>query len=330
MKILVTGGAGFIASHIVDSLVRDGHEVVVYDNFSTGLMQNLEGVKDQVEIVQDDILNYESLKKAMEGCQYVSHHAAQLEIFLSISNPEDDLKQNTIGTLNVLRAAKENNVEKIINASSACVYGQTEDPSSESDDPCPNWAYGVSKLAAEKYASIYNDYEGVKVVSLRYGIVYGEREWYRRVLPIMLKRVIQGESPVVFGDGHQIRDFVYVGDVVEFNNMCLFSADADGHVFNVGSGVGTSIVDLAKAAVSLSDKEIEIVHENTEEGSFSKLIEGKKRNSAELKRMLLDMKKVETMFGWLPSTPLSQGLRNEYEWAAKNLSRWDKVVSTQW
>lgn len=330
-KIFITGGAGFIGSNIVDSLLDKDYEVVVYDNFSSGTMENLNHINNtKLKIIEGDILDYQKLEESMIGCDYVSHHAAQLEIFLAFDEPERDLEVNTIGTLNVLKAAKTNNIKKVINISSACVYGQTNSATKEVDDPTPNWDYGVSKLAAEKYAKIYNDYKDLPVVSLRYGIVYGEREWFRRVLPIFLKRVINNEAPVVFGEGEQVRDFIYVGDVVEFHNLCLEDERANGHSFNVGTGKGTSIKELAETSVQLSDTNLKVIYENTKEGEFSKLIEGKKRNTAELGIMLLDISKAKNILDWKPKTTLLSGLKKEYEWAKDNIRRWDKIFSTKW
>ena len=331
MKVMVTGGAGFIGSHIVDSLLAKGYRVVIYDNFSSGTKENIEHIDSKnLDVVEGDILDFEKLSSVMEGCDYVSHHAAQLEIFLAYEDPLRDLEVNTIGTLNVIRAAKEAGVRKVINASSACVYGQTNEPSKESDDPTPNWDYGVSKLAAEKYGRIYSDYKGLPVVSLRYAIVYGEREWFRRVLPIFIKRVLNQQSPVVFGSGDQIRDFIYVGDVVELHNLCLEEERANGHVFNVGTGAATSVESLAEMASKLGTKELPVIYEETKEGEFSALIEGKRRNSSELKTMLLDMSKVHSVLGWQPSVKLQEGLYKEYVWAKSNITRWDKIYTTRW
>lgn len=327
-RILVTGGAGFIGSHIVDSLVESGAEVLIYDNFSSGFLDNIKHHEKRVAVIKDDILNYASLERAMDGIDIVSHQAAQLEIFLATSKPEHDLEVNTIGTLNVLKAAKQKGVSKVLNASSACVYGQVNSASREDDNVTPNWTYGVSKLAAEKYAQIYNDYNGLPVVSFRYGIVYGEREWYRRVLPIFLKRVINGESPVIFGQGEQVRDFVYVKDLVALHNICIENDDANGQVFNVGTGKGTTVVELAETAVTLSDLKLEILFEDTKEGEFSKLVGDKKRNAAELKTMLLDISKANRLLAWEPRTSLRDGLKAEFDWAKQNLSRWDKINYT--
>lgn len=327
-RILVTGGAGFIGSHIVDSLVAQGAELTIYDNFSSGYRDNIRAHDSKITVIEGDIRDYPALEKASEGMDIISHQAAQLEIFLASKMPEKDLEINTIGTLNVLRASLKNRVKKVINASSACVYGQVDKPSREDDAPSPNWAYGVSKLAAEKYAQIYNDYEGLPVVSLRYGIVYGEREWYRRVLPIFLKRVIEGLPPVVFGHGRQIRDFIYVKDLVKCHNLCIENDTVNGQIFNVASGIPTTIVELAQTSVELSDIPLTIEREEIGEGEVSSRVEGKKRNTAELQTMLLDIGKARRMLNWEPVVPLREGLRNEMLWAASNLNRWNEIRYT--
>src|SRR5262249_49872680 len=163
---------------------------------------------------EGEILDLPALERAAEGCAVVSHQAAQLEITHCIDDPIDDLRTNAIGTLNVFLAARKAGAQRILNASSACVYGQAIDPPSDEDrSPTnPNWAYGASKLVAEKYGKIWTEFHNLPVISFRYGIVYGEREWYGRVLTIFLKRILDGKPPVVFGAGDQIRDFTYVGD----------------------------------------------------------------------------------------------------------------------
>ena len=184
-KIFLTGGAGFIGSHIVESLLKEGAKVTIYDNFSSGSMENLKAIEGQVTIIKGDILDYPALEAAMRGHDLVSHQAAQLEILKCVDDPLWDLQVNTGGTVNVLRAAKSVGVRKAVLASSACVYGQTDADQQTEDHPTqPNWAYGVSKLAGEHYARIYMTDYGLPVVNLRYGIIYGPREWYGRVFTI--------------------------------------------------------------------------------------------------------------------------------------------------
>lgn len=328
MKVVVTGGAGFIGSHIVESLLSKGYEVIVYDNLSTGCRDNLSAVFRDCVVVEGDILDYEKLKSVFAGVDYVSHMAAQLEIFRGSDDPYYDLEVNTVGTLNVLRAAKECGVKKIINASSACIYGQVNGLTSEGYYPRPNWTYGVSKLAAEKYGDIYNDYHKLPVVHLRFGITYGEREWFRRVLTIFIKRVIMNQPPVVFGDGHQVRDFIYVGDAVDFHNACLLSGAANGQAYNVGTGQGVTIKELAHEVVKASGKKLDVLFENTAEGEYSSLVPDKRRNAEELKIMLLDISKAKKDLGWEPRITLHDGIKRELGWASSNLARWDKVLYT--
>lgn len=328
-KIFLTGGAGFIGSHIAEELIKEGAEVTIYDNFSFGKKKNIEHLKE-IQTIEGDILDFKKLKESMKGHDIVSHHAAQLEIFLSMGDPKKDLETNTIGTLNVLKAAKENNIKRIINASSACIYGETEDKKSEEDSTHPNWEYGVSKLAAEKYANIYNNYHEMEITHLRYSIVYGEREWYRRVLTIFIKRALTKQPLIVFGEGEAIRDMVYVKDLVEAHNLCLKKDIAKGKAYNISSCVPISILNLAKEVVNayyeLFGEKIEIMFEDTSEGEFSRLVSGKKRNSAELKKMLLDNRKAKEELGWEPKIDLKEGLKKEILWAKDNLEGWEKIT----
>lgn len=322
-KILVTGGAGFIASHIVESLVSENADVTVFDDFSTGRIENLDGVKREVKIIRGDILDYNSLLDAMKDVDVVSHHAAHLEIFGCIEDPVEDLRTNTIGTLNVLKASVEKDVKKVVNVSSACVYGEAiEIPQSELHPKNPNWPYGVSKLAAEKYCEIYRNLYGLSVVSLRYGIVYGEREWFGRVLSVFINRVLNNKPPVIFGDGKQVRDFIYVGDVAEVHNKVIIS-ECEGGAYNIGTGIEITISDLARLVIEISGKKLEPVYEDVKEGDFSKLVEKRRRIPLELKKMVLDVRKAREDLGWLPRINLEEGIRREMDWASNNPDKWN-------
>lgn len=304
--------------------MRLGHEVVVFDNFSSGNWDNLKTIQNDLRVIEGDIRDYGALESALRGADLVSHHAAQLEIFRSTDDPLFDLEVNTIGTLNVLRAAKKNGIFRVINASSACIYGQAEGLTAETHDPRPNWAYGISKLAAEKYCHLYNDYQQLPTVSFRYGIVYGEREWYRRVLTIFIKRALEDKPLVVFGDGSQVRDFINVRDVVAMNRICLDHDSAPGHAFNVGTGVPTTVLQLAQAVQKIFPH-VDIVHENTKQGEYSTLVPDKKRNSAELQSMWLNPTKAEEMLGWTPQVSLYDGITAMAEWAKQNPGRWTNI-----
>jgi UDP-glucose 4-epimerase len=326
LRVLVTGGAGFIGSHIVDDLVREGYRVRVYDNFSSGLEENLRAVKNDVEVVRGDILDEEALAEAMRGIDVVSHQAAQLEITLCVDDPVADLRCNTVGTLNVLKAAVKQGVQKIINASSACVYGQAQFvPETEAGHPTnPNWAYGVSKLAAEKYCQVFSSMHSIPIVSFRYSIVYGPREWYGRVVTLFLKRVLEGKPPVIFGSGSQIRDFICVDDVVRANR-CALQKPLDGsHSLNVSTGVGTSIAALAEKAGKLAAKPLEPIREDVPVGGMSAVV-GRVRLPAELERMVLDNQQAKSLLGWEPRVSLDEGLKREYAWLAENPGRWTRI-----
>jgi UDP-glucose 4-epimerase len=325
MKILVTGGAGFIGSHIVETLANDGATVVVYDNLSTGLTGNISGLKN-VSLVQGDILDRQSLQKAMTGVDAVSHQAAQLEITTSIADPLSDLRSNTEGALNVLRAMTETGVSRLMFASSACVYGEAEYiPEDELHPTNPNWEYGVSKLASEKYCRIYSQAHGIRFTAFRYSIVYGPREWYGRVLTIFLRRLIEKMSPVVFGEGDQLRDFVYVRDVVALHNACLNNPAAEGQIFNASTGLGTSIRDLAHLVCRSTGTATAVEHEAVRVGERSKLVDGRQRLPAELQRMVLNPQKAERLIGWKAAVPLPEGIKHEWEWLKKNSGLWQEM-----
>jgi UDP-glucose 4-epimerase len=325
MRILVTGGAGFVGSHIVEQLVVAGHQVRVYDDLSSGRRENLAAVGKDVELIVGDILDYPSLSRAMRGAELVSHMAAQLEIVKCNDDPTHDLQVNTVGTLHVLRAAVEAGVRKLVQASSACVYGQAVQlPESEDSHPTdPNWAYGVSKLANEKYGRIFQERHGLPVVSLRYGITYGPREWYGRVLTIFLKRALQGAPPVVFGQGDQVRDFICVRDVARLHNLSLFSPAADGQVQNAGTGIGTTILELAEQVVRITGIGQEPVREDVPPGEFSRLMPFRIRLPQEMDQMVLDRRKAGQLLGWEPCVTLEEGLQEEWQWLKENPDAWE-------
>lgn len=325
-SVLITGGAGFIGSHLVDDLLAGGHRVTVFDNFSSGTRENLAHVAGDVEIVTGDVLDRDAIVEAARGKDAISHQAAQLEITKCIEDPIGDLQTNLIGTLNVLEAARVAGVERAINASSACIYGQAQHPPSVEEGPHdPNWSYGVSKLAAEKYAQVFAHDYGFPVFSLRYGIVYGPREWYGRVLTIFLKRALDGRPPVVFGAGGQLRDFVFVKDVVAVHRACMETALSGAHSFNAATGIATSIArlaDLVREVTGIADAP---VHENVEPGERSALVDGRLRLPAELDVMHLAPAKAERMLGVRPATPLRDGIAREWAWLREHPSRWNEM-----
>jgi len=322
----MTGGAGFVGSHLVRDLLAGGASVTVYDDFSSGLAENLEDLDGQVTVIEGDILDREKLIASMSGHDAVSHMAAQLEITRSIGDPIYDLTTNTIGSLNVLNAISSLGIPKMVEASSAGVYGQAVTELQSEDDPCaPNWEYGVSKLACEKYSAIYCERTpGLSIASLRFGIVYGEREWFGRVLTLFLKRALDGEPPVVFGDGQQVRDFTYVGDIAKLHRACLTS-DVQGHlVLNASTGIGTTIVELADLVCEVTGVP-EPVFEDVAQGARSELVDGRMRLPSELAHMRMSFAKAERTVGWVPRISLRDGLLREWEWLREHPDRWKEM-----
>jgi UDP-glucose 4-epimerase len=322
-RVLVTGGLGFIGSHIVEALLRDGASVRILDNLRSGHEENIAAVRNDVEVLLGDILDRDALRHAMRDVDAVSHQAAQLEITRAIDDPVEDLTTNTIGTLNVFAVAAELGVQRIVQASSAGVYGQAvQVPEREDEHPTePNWAYGVSKLANEKYAAIMGSVHGLEITSLRYGIVYGPREWYGRVLTLFLKRALDGEPLVVFGDGEQVRDFVFVEDVVAMHSACLRDDRAIHEVFNVSSGIGTSVNQLADLVLEVTGRGVEVIHEDLAEGAQSAHFE-RRRLPQELRTLVQSPAKAESLLGWRPTTDLAAGLAREREWLQQHRERW--------
>ncbi len=323
-NILVTGGAGFIGSHLVDRFIEEkARKIIVYDNFSTGQRKFLKG--KPVEIVEADILNTKKLNEAMNGIDIVSHHAAELEVFTGIENTIHDLRVNIEGTFNVLNASLKNDVKKVIYASSGGIYGQAQKvPESEDHPLMPHWPYGVSKLAGEKYCVQYYLLYGLPTVSFRYGIVYGPREWYGRVLTLFMKRILEGETPVIFGDGKQTRDYVYIDDVVEANILGIKKSEGDGMAFNVGGGTSYSINDVASTVIkSFGDIEIEPLYDDPPPGKASKYQPGRRRLPGELIDFVLDNSLIEKVLGFKPKIGFDEGVKKELEWIKNNPERWN-------
>jgi UDP-glucose 4-epimerase len=325
-KILVTGGLGFIGSHIVESLVHAGAQVRVLDNYSTGGEENLGTLIREIEVIRGDILDTKTLNKAVKGMDAVSHQAAQLEITKALEDPVEDLMTNTVGTLNVFTSCVRHGVSRIINASSAGVYGQAVSvPQEEDSHPTePNWSYGVSKLANEKYSMIMRDLHGLDITNFRYAIVYGPREWYGRVLTLFLKRALDGKPLIVFGDGKQVRDFVYVHDVVRVHNLALESESAKHQVLNVSTGFGTTISELAETVIKITGENIQIIYEDVMEGEVSSYFE-RKRLPMELKMLVQSTAKVKRILDYAPTTTLEDGLTAEWEWLKKHQHLWQRM-----
>ncbi|MHA1111265.1 MAG: NAD-dependent epimerase/dehydratase family protein [Promethearchaeota archaeon] len=322
-KIFLTGGAGFIGSHLARRFVDLGAEVVVYDNFSTGVEEYLKDLPN-ISLVKGDILNTKLLESAMKGCEIVSHHAAELEVFTGIGNTIHEMRVNIEGTLNVLNAAIKNDIQKVIYASSGGVYGQAEyTPENETHPLMPQWPYGVAKLAGEKYCQQYTQLYGLPTVSFRYGIVYGPHEWYGRVLTMFIKRVLSGKAPVIFGDGSQRRDFVYVSDVVDANILGIENDNISGMRFNIGGTAHVNVTDIANMVTKLIDPSLKPIFDDPKPGEASKHQPERKRLPAELKDFILDIALAREKLGYDPKIGFEEGVSKEIEWYKSDPSVWN-------
>lgn len=240
-KALVTGGAGFIGSHLVDDLVSNGCQVVAIDDLSAGSLRNLASVRERITFYHGDIRDRELLDKAAMGCDIIFHHAAVVSVPLTVANPADSAMVNEMGTLFVLEAARKNGVPRVVIASSSAVYGDDPAlPKHEDMTPKPKSPYAVQKLSGEYYARLYTELYDVETVCLRYFNVYGPRQDpsspYSGVISIFMTKASAKEAPVIYGDGKQFRDFVFVKDVVTANLLAGNTGAVGGKIFNVGTG----------------------------------------------------------------------------------------------
>ncbi len=248
VKVLVTGGAGFIGSHLVEALVAKKHDVTVLDNLSSGRMSNLSAVKDKINFIKGDICDVNTVKKACENQDVVFHLAAIASVPYSVQHPLEAHEVNITGTLKVLIAARDAKVKRFVFSSSAAVYGDEPSlPKTENSPLRPMTPYALSKLAGEQYALIFHKIYGMETVALRYFNVFGPRQDpsspYSGVITKFVTALKSGKQPILFGDGMQTRDFVYVSDVVQANLKAM-TAKAAGKVFNIATGVQVSIKEM--------------------------------------------------------------------------------------
>ncbi|AEK20119.1 NAD-dependent epimerase/dehydratase [Methanococcus maripaludis X1] len=290
MKILVTGGAGFIGSHIVDILIENGHDVSILDNLSTGNEKNL---NSKAKFIKGDILDK---NLDLTGFECVIHEAAQINVRTSVENPTLDGNINILGTINILEKIKEYNVKKIIFSSSGgAVYGEPEYlPVDEKHSLKPLSPYGLSKFCAEEYIKLYGRLYGIEYCILRYSNVYGERQdplGEAGVISIFIDKMKKGESPVIYGDGNQTRDFVNVKDVARANLMAL---NWKNDIVNIGSGKETSVNELFKIISSEIGFDKDPIYEKERDG--------------EVYRIYIDYEKAKSL-GWMPEVELKNGIK---------------------
>jgi len=310
MRTLVTGGAGFIGSNLVDALLAAGHEVAVVDNISTGRESNLADALTQgAALHRADITEPAQLAEAFAQArpEAVFHLAAQIDVRKSVDDPAFDALTNVGGTINVLRAAKEAGAQRVLNVSTGgAIYGETETiPTPETVEPLPEAPYGQSKFCAERYCGLYARLFGLPTVTVRLGNVYGPRQdplGEAGVIAIFCGRLMSGERPTIYGSGEQTRDYVYVGDVVAALLAALERPEATGEL-NVGTGRENSVLDIARElAVYAADG-----------ADFTPELAAAR--PGELDRSCLDVLRAAEVLGWRAEVQLGEGLRRTVEWA---------------
>jgi len=303
MKILVTGGVGFIGSHLVDELIKQGNEVVVLDNLSTGLKENL---NEKAIFYCEDLTNFDKILEIFnkEKPEVIFHLAAQIDVRKSVENPIEDAKINIVNALNLLELAVKYKIKHFVFSSTGgAIYGDTKTPTFENEKENPVSPYGCAKLAIEKYLNFYNKIYGLKYTCLRYANVYGERQNGKGeagVIAIFFEKMFSGENPAIFG-GSQTRDYVYVKDVVNANLLAL--NDDKSEIYNVGTGKETNIIEIFNKINNFFGNKFEAVY--------------KEKKKGEQEKSCLSFEKINKSLGWKPEFDLDNGLRQVYEWYKK-------------
>jgi UDP-glucose 4-epimerase len=297
---LVTGGAGFIGSHLVDALVDAGHEVRVLDNLSTGNLANLAQVRDRIELIRGDITDLAVVREATRDVEVIFHEAALPSVPRSLLDPVATHTVCATGTLHVLIAARENQVRRMVYAASSSAYGDTPSlPKRETDPTRPLSPYAVAKLTGEHYCAAFSHVYGMETVRLRYFNVFGPRQApgspYSAVIPLFIEALLAGRSPVIHGDGLQSRDFTYVDDVVRANLEAMSAPRVAGKVYNIACGRRTSLVELVERLNDILGTRIKPIHD--------------KARAGDVRHSQADISQAQAELGYCPCTSLDQGLR---------------------
>lgn len=304
-QYLITGGAGFIGSNIVEALVKRGEKVKVIDNFVSGKRKNLISVLDKIELIEGDIRNLPLLKEVTKDVDYVLHQAALRSVPKSVEDPVSYNEVNVGGTLNVLLAAKEAGAKRVVYASSSSIYGETEAfPEKETYLPSPISPYAASKLAGEHYCHVFAKIYGLETVCLRYFNVFGPRQsletQYAVVVPRFIVSMLNNQSPPVHGDGRQSRDFTYIDNVVEANIRAALAPSVSGEVFNVACGKGYSVLELVKYLNRIMGKDIKPKFTPPRPG--------------DVQRTLADITKAQKLLKLKIQVNFEQGLKKSIDW----------------
>jgi len=309
-RYLITGGAGFIGSNLVEELLKRGQQVRVLDNLATGRRENLAPFLHDIEFVEADLRDEDAIRKATQDCEYVLHQAALGSVPRSIADPVTTNEVNIRGTLNALMAARDAGVKRFVAASSSSVYGNTPTlPKVESMTMLPRSPYAVSKLATEKYCQAFHAVYGLETIALRYFNIFGPRQdpmsQYAAVLPLFITRAMANEAPIVHGDGLQSRDFTFIDNAVSANLLACTapSEQVAGEFFNVACGARYSLLDILNGVGDALGKKITPVHEPTRAG--------------DVRDSLADITKIQDAMGYKVLVPMQEGLRRTVDYFIK-------------
>lgn len=312
LRYLVTGGAGFIGSNIVDELVRRGHDVAVLDDLSAGKENNLAGVRKKIEFLAGSITNLSAVQAASKGADYVIHLAARTSVPRSVENPLETNSVNIDGTLNVLVAARDAKVRRFVYAASSSAYGETlELPKTEAMQSAPISPYGVTKYVGELYAQVFGRVYGLENASVRFFNVFGPRQdptsQYSGVLSRFMLAVIEGKQPVIYGDGEQSRDFTYIDNIVDETLRACEAKDGSGMVFNGGTGARITLNEVLRLLEKITGREIEPKYEAPRAG--------------DIRHSQADVTLAQKVLGYKPLVNFEEGLRRTWEWYSDNYRR---------
>ncbi|MCF7908427.1 MAG: SDR family oxidoreductase [Candidatus Omnitrophica bacterium] len=304
-KVLVTGGAGFIGSHIVDKLVKLGAEVTVVDNLITGNLDNLEQSFSKIKFIKSDFADQKILDQVLPGVELISHQAALRSVPKSVEAPLDYHKVNVSGTLNLFLAAKEAGIKRIVCASSSSIYGERDDfPEKENEIAKPISPYAATKLIVEQYSYVFSKIYNMKILNLRYFNVYGPRQSledeYAVVIPKFINCLFEGKSPPIYGDGNQERDFTFISDVVDMNIRCLEKDNVGSEAFNVGLGIPNSVNNLFNNLKEIIGSKLE--------PNYCPIRLG------DVRKTHADIQKAKELLGFSPKVDFAQGLKKTVDW----------------
>ena len=302
---LVTGGCGFVGSHLVEALVQKGERVRVFDNCSTGKAENIAHLKNQIELIDGDLRELEAVHQAVAGVDYIFHQGARPSVARSLADPILSNNVNIDGTLNLLVAARDAGVKRVVYAASSSAYGNIPTlPRSETLPPQPASPYAITKYVGECYCRVFTQVFGLDTVALRYFNIFGPRQnprsQYSAVIPKFIHAYLQGNSPIIEGDGEQSRDFTYIANAVHANLLACHAEGVAGEIFNIGCGQQTSINRLANLIGEMMGADAKPVYTASRPG--------------DVRHSRADIRKAQRLLGYEPKVELKTGLRQTIDW----------------